>query len=128
MTKRNLRYSLILVPAALLWGGVLLVAQGSSAPAPVPAPAPAAAPAKSAEEAFMKENAVAMDRMMADMNVPSSGNIDRDFTLMMIPHHQGAIDMAKVVLAHGKAPELRTLANASITEQEKEIAFVQAWL
>ena len=66
--------------------------------------------------------------MMQGMAVEYTGNADVDFRLKMIPHHQGAIDMAKVVLAHGKDPELRKLANAIITEQEKEIAFMRDWL
>lgn len=127
MTNRNIRYSLILLPAALLWGGVLLVPQGSSASAPAPAssPTPAAAPAKSAEAAFMQENMVAMDRMMADMNVPSSGNIDRDFTRMMIPHHQGAIDMAEALLRYTRNEELKALARGIIAKQREEIAIMR---
>jgi uncharacterized protein (DUF305 family) len=68
------------------------------------------------------------DKMHKDMMVAFTGDADADFVRGMIPHHQGAIDMAKVVLTHGKDPELRKLANAIITEQEKEIAFMRDWL
>jgi uncharacterized protein (DUF305 family) len=66
--------------------------------------------------------------MHKDMAISFSGNADADFAKGMIPHHQGAIDMAKVVLAHGKDPELRKLATDIIAAQDKEIAFMQAWL
>lgn len=67
------------------------------------------------------------DAMHKDMNVPSTGNIDADFVANMIPHHEGAVAMAKVVLEHGKDPELRKLAEEIIAAQDKEIAFMKAW-
>jgi uncharacterized protein (DUF305 family) len=70
----------------------------------------------------------AMERMQHGMAIPATGDIDVDFARMMIPHHQGAIDMAKAELAEGEDPELRRLAEAIITAQEKEIAFLKQWL
>ncbi|WP_373376837.1 DUF305 domain-containing protein [Cupriavidus nantongensis] len=59
---------------------------------------------------------------------PTNGNPDHDFVAMMIPHHQGAIDMAKALLLYGKDPALRNLAQGIITEQQNEIRLMQAWL
>jgi uncharacterized protein (DUF305 family) len=67
-------------------------------------------------------------RMHRDMAVAPSGDPDRDFAQAMIPHHQGAIDMAKVILGFGKDAEIRKLAQEIIAAQEKEIAFLQDWL
>ena len=67
-------------------------------------------------------------KMHRDMDIVYSGNADVDFVRGMIPHHGGAIDMAKVVLAHGKDPEIRKLAEAVIKAQEAEIAQMQEWL
>ena len=86
--------------------------------------------------AFLAENRPAMDRMMAGMDkmnhdmaaVPMTGNADRDFAAMMIPHHQGAIDMAQAELRHGKDPAMRKLATDVIAAQKKEIAMMHRWL
>lgn len=78
--------------------------------------------------AFAAENDAAMARMMKGMHVRSSGNVDRDFAVMMIAHHQGAIDMALAQLRHGKNERLRRLANEIVVEQRQEITVMQAVL
>ncbi len=74
------------------------------------------------------EMMAAMERMQRAMAAPMSGDMDVDFARMMIPHHQGATDMARLQLAHGKDPELRKLAEEIIAAQEKEIRFLNDWL
>jgi DUF305 family protein family protein len=74
------------------------------------------------EAPFLKENEDAMTRMMNDMAIKPSGNIDRDFVAMMIPHHQGAIDMAVSELRYGKNEQLRRIAQEIIVDQMQEIA------
>lgn len=66
--------------------------------------------------------------MHEHMNVAPSGNPDVDFAANMIPHHEGAVEMAKVQLQYGKDPELRRLAEQIISSQEKEIVLMKAWL
>jgi uncharacterized protein (DUF305 family) len=73
-------------------------------------------------------SAAAMDKMMADMMVPYTGDPDIDFARGMIPHHQAAIDMAKIQLEFGQDPEMRKLAEAIIAAQESEIATLKAFL
>src|SRR4051795_6244365 len=70
----------------------------------------------------------AMQHMQQGMDMPMSGDPDRDFAQMMIPHHQGAIDMARIELESGKDPKLRQMAQKVIEDQEREIAALKEWL
>jgi uncharacterized protein (DUF305 family) len=70
----------------------------------------------------------AMARMHAEMHVAPSGNPDRDFARMMVPHHQGAIDMAILELRFGKDERLRRLAQGIIIEQGQEIELMRSIL
>jgi uncharacterized protein (DUF305 family) len=71
----------------------------------------------------------AMQTMMDDMDsMEMTGDPERDFALMMIPHHQSAIDMAEAFLQHSDNPELTNLANEIIAAQQEEIEFLQNWL
>ena len=72
--------------------------------------------------------AAANEKMHRDMAITFSGNPDIDFARGMIPHHQGAIDMAKIVVAFGKDPEIRKLAEEIVKAQESEIDFMRSWL
>ena len=84
-----------------------------------------ASSAIAAADSFDAQMTEAMKRMHHAMMLPPSGDPDRDFATMMIPHHQGAIDMAKVQLQYGKDPRLRRLAQGIIVEQAQEIAVMQ---
>jgi hypothetical protein len=76
----------------------------------------------SAEEApFLAENASAMTKMMIDMGIRPSGDVDGDFVSIMVPHHQGAIEMAQAELRYGRNEQLRRLAQEIIVTQQQEI-------
>jgi hypothetical protein len=91
----------------------MLLTTGQPAPPPeVPSP----------EAPFLAENDVAMTKMMTDMAIKPTGDVDRDFVEMMVPHHQGAIDMAQAELRHGHNEQLRRLAQEIIVTQQQEIA------
>jgi uncharacterized protein (DUF305 family) len=80
----------------------------------------------SADSTFASQMMQAMDRMDSGMMaVKPTGDPDSDFAAMMIPHHQGAIDMAKVELIYGRDPVLRRLAEGIIVEQQQEIELMQ---
>lgn len=84
--------------------------------------------AQPAAEGAAKAYMDGMAKMSRDMNAAMTGDADIDFAIMMIPHHQGAIDMARVQLQSGKDPDLRKLSEAVVAAQDGEIAFLKAWL
>ncbi len=75
---------------------------------------------------MMEASMAQMDRGMAA--APMNDNVDHDFATMMLPHHQGAIDMAKAELSYGKDPVMRRLAQEIIVDQQSEIAAMNLWL
>ena len=77
------------------------------------------------EQQFLFDNDLAMSKMSRGMLVESTGDIDRDFVAMMIPHHQGAIDMARAELKYGHNEDLRRLAQNIVTRQQNEISDMQ---
>jgi len=81
--------------------------------------------AGAAEESYASLVDEAMARMHAAMAKPGTGDPDRDFAAMMIPHHQGAIEMAEAELRFGRDPVLRRLAQGIVVEQQQEIAVMQ---
>jgi uncharacterized protein (DUF305 family) len=111
-------------------GAALAILLGTASPAGAhysddhaPINAPLNSTSGSAAEApFLAENEAAMTKMMRDMAVAPTGDIDRDFVAMMVPHHQGAIEMALAVLRHGHNEQVRRLAQEIIVTQQQEIA------
>ncbi|QLP96317.1 MAG: DUF305 domain-containing protein [Rhodoblastus sp.] len=122
----------LIVTLSLAAGPALAQHAGHAMPtpaAPVASPAPTAAPAPSpAEAASTKALREAGMKMHKDMDVPYTGDADIDFVRGMIPHHQGAVEMAKIQLQYGKDPKIRRLARGIVKAQEKEIAFMKAYL
>ncbi len=100
-------------------------AEAASATASTPPPVFVASSAKPFA-ALMDDAMAVMDAGMRQ--APMNGNPDHDFVTMMMPHHQGAVDMAKAVLLSTQDPEIRNLALGIIAEQQVEIQVMQAWL
>ena len=93
----------------------------------IPIAAFAAGPAgASAEEApFLLENDKAMTTMMDEMSIKPTGDVDHDFVAMMVPHHQGAIEMAQAVLRYGRNPQIKRLAQEITVTQQQEIVVMR---
>ncbi len=79
----------------------------------------------SANQREMMQQMEAMNKAM--MAAPMTGDPDRDLVAMMMPHHQGAIDMARIYLRDGRDPDIRRMAEKIIADQEREIAEFKAW-
>ncbi len=104
----------------------VLAASVPGAAAPVaPAPWTAGTLSVTSEAPFLKENDADMTKMMNDMTIKPTGQIDRDFVAMMVPHHQGAIDMAQAELRYGHNAQLRRIAQEIIVDQMQEIALMR---
>ncbi len=83
---------------------------------------PPAKPPGAAASSFVRDMDAGMAKMMADMHAPGySGRVDVDFLTMMIPHHEGAVEMARLQLVHGSDPVTRRLAEDIIASQQAEI-------
>jgi hypothetical protein len=122
----SISFRALLTTAALLVGAAgFLVGRASG---PLFAISPFTICSASTEAAFpdetpyLTENDAAMNKMMADMVIKPTGDVDRDFVSMMTPHHQGAIEMAQAVLRNGRNEQIRRLAQEVIVTQQQEIA------
>ena len=109
MQKDQIRHVVAAFALALGLAGVTVAARGQDA----------------VGNTFAAVMAAAMQRMDHDMMTPPSGDADRDFATMMIPHHQGAVAMAEAELRFGRDPVLRRLAQGIIVEQQQEIAVMR---
>jgi uncharacterized protein (DUF305 family) len=81
-----------------------------------------------AEETDASKAYMAAMHSSMNMNMEMSGDPDVDFVRMMIPHHEGAVEMAKVVLQYGKDPEVKKMAEDVIAAQQEEITWMKQWL
>ena len=100
------------------------LAQAPAAPQGMPdMPHGPAVPDSAADRAYRR----AMEDMHGAMGIPLTGDADRDFAAMMIPHHQAAVDMARTELRYGRDPEMRKLAREVIDAQQREMRTMRHW-
>jgi uncharacterized protein (DUF305 family) len=127
-----MNHRLILIATLIMLAAVAMLTQkhaAHSATSTVPLPTAPTEFTASTDKTFDQLMGDAMSVMHKGMHsAPYTGDPDRDFVTMMIPHHQGAIDMAKALLLYGKDPQMRRLAQEIITDQQSEIQLMQFWL
>jgi hypothetical protein len=117
-----------ILAALLLPVTVPAASQASADVIPKPDTAPICSIASDEAAPFHAEMSAVNMQMHAGMHVAPSGDVDRDFMRMMIPHHQGAIDMALVLLKYGRDEKLRRLAQSIVVEQGQEITYMRTLL
>ena len=118
------RWLLPLLSSALLLGAAASQAASLDHSAHGQQPQASASSLTAASQAYAEAN----QRMHSEMAIDFSGNPDIDFVKAMIPHHQGALEMAKIVLAYGQDAQIRALAEEVIAAQQREIQHMQQWL
>ncbi|MFD2237885.1 CopM family metallochaperone [Aureimonas populi] len=124
-----MRIAILAAAALMLAAPAAALAQGAGHAEHHDAPAAASeAPASPGASPSTAEFEAAAARMHEDMGVELTGDADVDFVRSMIPHHQGAIDMARIVLEHGQDPQIRALAEEVVSAQEAEIGEMRQWL
>ena len=124
---------LILIVTFVVLAAIAMLTQkraAHSATSTVPQPpAPTAEFTASTDKTFDQLLGDSMSVMHKGMHsAPYTGDPDRDFVTMMIPHHQGAIDMARAILLYGKDEQLKRLAQEIIADQQNEVQLMQLWL
>jgi uncharacterized protein (DUF305 family) len=90
-----------------------------------PGPADNVPPSLKRERPFLAQNNAAMAKMINEMTIKPTGNIDRDFVAMMVPHHQGAIEMAQAELRYGREAQLRRIAQEIVVDQIQQISLMR---
>jgi hypothetical protein len=121
----SISFRALLAAVAVVGTAAFVVGRQSRPPlliSPLTVCSPATEAAFPEETPYLTENDAAMNRMMSDMVIKPTGDVDRDFVSMMTPHHQGAIDMAQAVLRNGRNEQIRRLAQEVIVTQQQEIA------
>lgn len=102
-------------------------AMSASMPAPVTTSTASSASGSASDMPAVQAFKAADKHMMEQMSAGYTGNTDQDFVTHMLPHHEGAVAMAKIELQYGKDPVLKQLARNIIQAQDKEIKFMKAW-
>ena len=126
-STRKVFKAICLVPLAAFWLAAA-AAQAQTAPATVPSASMPMGQMHSSSSGLQDMKASMMMGMEGMQKMPMSGDTDKDFAAMMKLHHQQAVNMAEMELAHGKSTEMKAMAKRIIVAQKKEIAQFDKWL